>query len=345
MDGRVVGLVAVAAQSPASRPRRQARVPSTAGAQRRVHGSRASSARSPTRPRARSARARGRGAGSRRRTSGRRRTSVTIPSAARAPPRRRPSPACRARARSRTRGPGILRRVGRGRRRWSRHDQSRDPLRLHARPGRLGPMRRDGVPVVQVERLALDLEREQRVAVVRLRRGRGRTRRTPAAAAASARAPGRRRRRRPGRGGHAPRRLATSATRSTPRRTRSGASRCAGGARGGRRVRARPDGARRLRPRAGTTGSCAASTTPAATAERFTGKPCGPVSGRRGASSASLRSGHTVWPTVTRVRSPAGAGDQRRGTRAGRVTPGVERRRRHRRRRRTGCRTRAARSA
>ena len=36
------------------------------------------------------------------------------------------------------------------------------------------------------------------------------------------------------------------------------------------------------------------STTPAATAERFTGKPWGPVSGRRGASSASLRSGHTV---------------------------------------------------
>ena len=66
-----------------------------------------------------------------------------------------------------------------------------------------------------------------------------------------------------------------------------------------------PVGARRPRPRAGRPGSCAESTTPAATAERFTGKPCGPVSGRRGASSASLRKGHTVWPTVTRVSSPA----------------------------------------
>ena len=46
------------------------------------------------------------------------------------------------------------------------------------------------------------------------------------------------------------------------------------------------------------------STTPAAIAERLTGKPWGPVSGRRGASRSNFRKGHTVWPTVSRVTNP-----------------------------------------
>jgi hypothetical protein len=39
----------------------------------------------------------------------------------------------------------------------------------------------------------------------------------------------------------------------------------------------------------------------AAAAVRLTGRPCGPMSGRRGASSASGLSGRRVCPTVTTV--------------------------------------------
>ena len=91
--------------------------------------------------------------------------------AARAPPRRRPSPARRARARSRSRGPGRRPRAVGGNV-GHKTTSSRDPLRLHDP----GPVRADEaqrVAVVEVQRLALHLEREQRVGVVRLR-GRGR---------------------------------------------------------------------------------------------------------------------------------------------------------------------------
>ena len=119
-------------------------LPERRGAQRRAHGRVASTGRSPTRPRARSARAPGRGAGCRRRTTGRRRTRAAIRSAARAPPRRTTITGVPSASPIQNPRPGIS--GSRAVATRSRHDQSGDPLGLHARPGRLGPIRRTGNP-------------------------------------------------------------------------------------------------------------------------------------------------------------------------------------------------------
>ena len=58
----------------------------------------------------------------------------------------------------------------------------------------------------------------------------------------------------------------------------------------------RPGGSRR---------PMASSVVPAAAAVRFTGRPCGPMSGRRGASRVRRRRNGTVWPAVVRVTSAA----------------------------------------
>ena len=54
-------------------------------------------------------------------------------------------------------------------------------------------------------------------------------------------------------------------------------------------------------------GSANLSATPAAIAEVFTGTPCGPMSGRRGASTEIRLSGRSVCPTVAIVTTPAAA--------------------------------------
>ena len=80
------------------------------------------------------------------------------------------------------------------------------------------------------------------------------------------------------------------------------------------RRRTRPSTTRRY------AGSRAAASTCASAAVRLTGNPCGPVSGRRGARSASRFSGATVWPTVNNVSDAAGTEDGQE------ESPAVERR-------------------
>src|SRR5262245_8369622 len=54
-------------------------------------------------------------------------------------------------------------------------------------------------------------------------------------------------------------------------------------------------------------GSRARSTTPALIADLLTGSPCGPMSGRLGASTDTRDSGRTVWPTVANVTATTAA--------------------------------------
>ena len=180
-----------------------------------------------------------------------------------------------------------------------------DPLGLqHARPvGRDDPAR---VAVVDVERLARQLEREQ---------GRGRRRRSSRAGSsrgtghsAAARSPRRRCRPapRPARAGRGPGPRSTARSRSTPRHRRSAAPRwpapCAASS-----SRGELDApGRRTPPSAGTPGPGPRSVTRAATADLLIGTPCGP-SPDRTAEHRHVAQPATVLPAVATTATPAAA--------------------------------------